>query len=84
MKIVFTEAEKPVIDRLAKISGFPINKFISGDGFTIYLKQSVVINKLEGYIQDVRNLPDVAKRKLVNKVLEKLSEELPGGFIRKP
>lgn len=82
MRLTFSEKEKPVIEKLAKICGFPLDKFISSDG-SIYLRQSTVINKVEGYISQVKDMPESRRKKLVNKVMQKLAEEFPGGFVKK-
>lgn len=83
MKLVFTEKEKVCVNKLAKLIDFPLEKFISSDGFTIYLKQSVVLQKLAGYIRQCENLPGPFRHKIRKDIITKLNDELPGGFVRK-
>ena len=83
LKIVFTEKEKLYVDKLAELLKFPISNVVSTDGYTIYLPQKAIIQKLYDCIKHVSGLSP-AKRKLVlDEVMEQFEEAFPEGVVKK-
>ena len=83
LKIVFTEKEKVYVDKLAEIMKFPLDDYVSSDGYTIYLPQKVIIQHLYELINEVNSFSKIKRQAIRDRVIEKIDEYLPDGVVKK-